>query len=442
MSLQPLGTLRLRLTAWYIATFCAILLLLGGGLFVVIRHQLSAQLDDSLRDSTAELERAAQIREMEARSARGAVVDAVDELHIPDRALYLFDAQGRPVKPPTAPPWIEASARAALREGRVETDRDQGGDRTLRLHAERFTLQSGTRLVAVATADKVELEDRYAALIFAFGGAAMVALVLVAGGGWLLVRKSTAPVERTIEYMRRFMADAAHELRTPLTVLRTRAEVALQQPREAPAYAAALRGIEAESQRLGRIVEDLLMLARADTGERPIERRRVYLDDIAMDAVGAARAMAETKQVELRIDEFEEAMVEGDAGLLRQLVMILLDNAVKFTPSGGRVTVAVSAPAGRTTLVVSDTGIGIAPDQLPHVFERFWRVDPARSRGGARPELDSARRDGAGLGLSIARWVADAHGAEIVVQSAQGDGSGTHVSVRFPPLPAVVGRGG
>jgi signal transduction histidine kinase len=428
----PLGRLRLRLTTWYVATFCVILALLGGGLFAAIGHQLEAQLDASLRDATTELERAARIREMEA-GATGRVVDAVDELHIPDRTLYLFDSTGGPIKPPAADPWIRDAASGAARSGRLDAEGKTRAHKVLRLHAERFTLASGTALVAVAVADKVELEDRYASLIAAFGSAALVALVLVAVGGWILVRQSTAPVERSIEHMRRFMADAAHELRTPLTVLRSRAEVALQQPREPAAYVSALHGIEDESGRLGRIVEDLLTLARADAGERPIERQRLYLDDLADDAAGAARVMAQARQVSLTVGEFDETVVVGDAALLRQLIMILLDNAVKFTPAGGRVVIRVSTPAARPTLVVEDSGIGIAPAQLPHVFERFYRGDPARSRrdGG------DASRDGAGLGLSIARWIADAHDAELLVTSEVG--RGTRVIVRFPaPAPAPV----
>jgi signal transduction histidine kinase len=240
------------------------------------------------------------------------------------------------------------------------------------------------------------------------------------------VRKSTAPVERTIEHMRRFMADAAHELRTPLTVVRSRAEVALQQPRGPEEYEEALRGIERETRRLGAIVEDLLILARADAGQRPIARERVYLDDLTLDAAGAARVVAQAKGVALDMDEFDEAAVEGDPNLLRQLVMILLDNAVKFTARGGRVRVRVGAPSQRPTLVVEDTGIGIAAEQLPHVFERFYRGDPARSR-----RTNSEGVDGAGLGLSIAKWIADAHHAEIALTSEPG--AGTRVSVQFAP---------
>src|SRR5437763_4321781 len=401
MTLQPLARLRLGLTAWYLATFGAILVLLGGGLFVVIGRQFARQLDDSLHDATVELERAAGIREVESKTARGQVVDAVEELHIPERTLYLFDGGGKPVTPPNAPNWITLAARDASQGSRIQRDQDPHRGNTLRLDAERFTLASGAPMVAVAVADKVELEDRYAALIATFGAAAAAALLLVVAGGWFLVRKSTAPVERSIEHMRRFMADAAHELRTPITVVRSRAEIALQQPRPAREYEDALRGIESETKRLGTLVEDLLILARADAGERPIGRERVYLDDLTLDAAGAARVVAQAKGVRLEVEEFDEAPVVGDPTLLRQRVMILLDNAVKFTIRGGKVLVRVGAPNERPMLVVEDTGVGITPDQLPHVFERFYRGDPPRSRA-------KTGADGAGLGLSIAKGIADA----------------------------------
>lgn len=424
-SIQRLVRLRLRLTIWYVATFGLIVLFLGAGLFAVIRYQLSQQLDASLHSATQELVRAARIREVEAAAARGRIIDAVDELNVPDRTLYLLDSRGNPVKPDTASDWIGSAARQAAKVGQITVERDTPNDATLRLHALRFRLTSGRTLVAVAVADKVELEDGYADLIAAFAAAAFVALVLVAAGGFLLVRKSTAPIERSMIFMRRFMADAAHELRTPITVLRTRAEVALQQPRDAAHYVSALHGVEAEARRLGGIVDSLLVLARADSGERQIERERFFLDDVAIDAAGAERLVAREKGVEVTVEEFEEAPVVGDPSLVRQLIMILLDNAVKFTDRGGEVRVRVSLRQGAPTFMVEDAGIGIKAEELPRVFQRFFRGETARSR-----------TDGAGLGLSIASWIAREHGAEISLTSELGHG--TKVVVTFPRVGAGV----
>jgi signal transduction histidine kinase len=425
VGIQRLVRLRLRLTIWYVATFGLIILLLGTSLFAVIRYQISQQLDDSLKSATDELARAARIREVESKSARGNVVDAVDELNIPDRMLYLLDTAGNAIKPDSAAGWIRAAAREAAKTGQNTVQIDTRNDETLRLHAMLFRLGSGRHMVAVAVADQVELEDRYADLIAAFGGVALAALVLVAAGGFILVRKSTAPIERSVLFIRRFMADAAHELRTPITVLRTHAEVALQQPRDAANYVSSLRGIEAEARRLGGIVDSLLVLARADSGERQIEHERFFLDDVAIDAAAAAQLVGRQKGVTVTVEEFEEAAVVGDPALVRQLLMILLDNAMKFTDSGGEVRVRVSVRQGAPTFVVEDTGIGIKQEDLPRVFQRFFRGETARSR-----------TDGAGLGLSIASWIAREHGAEISVTSEPG--SGTRVAVRFPRVSATV----
>lgn len=419
LGIQRLIRLRLRLTIWYVATFGLIIVLLGGGLFAVITYQLKQQLDDSLRDATLELVRAARIRELEQESVRGRVIDAVDELNIPDRILYLLDAQGNPVKPSKVDPWIVEAARKAGKLGQVTVQNSTPNDKTLRLHAMRFKLASGQHLVAVAVADQEELEDKYADLIAAFVAIAILALILVAAGGFFLVRKSTQPIERSIVFMRRFMADAAHELRTPITILRTRAEIALQQPRDTANYVSALRGIEVESRRLGSIVESLLVLARADAGERQIEKERIFLDDIAIDAAGAAQVVARQKNVEITVDEFEEAPIEGDSSLIRQLVMIVLENAVKFTDPGGQVHVRVSMIEGAPRFSVADTGIGIKAEELGRVFQRFFRGETARSR-----------TEGAGLGLSIASWIAREHDASISLKSEPGQG--TTVTVTFP----------
>ena len=420
---QSLGRLRLRLTAWYVCTFFAILAVLGGAMFAVITNRLDRDVDDSLRDATADLAETVQ--------ARGAAT-ATEVLHIPKRILIVADTSGRSLSGTPVEPWIAELARTAVARGVSRTSHAEPGDRLLRAVARPVRAPSGT-VVAIALADEIELEDKYASLIAAFGAAALGALILVAVGGWLLARQTTEPVERAILHMRRFMADAAHELRTPITVVRSRAEVALQLPRAPEEYVDSMRAIELETARLSRIVDDLLLLARADVGERPIARERVYLDDVTSDAVEAARAIASRKSMRVEVEEFGEAPVAGDAALLRQLVLILLDNAIKYSPAGGDVRVAVRAAGQSAELVVADRGIGIAPEQLSHVFERFYRGDPSRSRAAA----DGAHPEGAGLGLSIAQWIVEQHGGAIRIASQEGQGA--RVTVDFPLAGAVGG---
>jgi signal transduction histidine kinase len=418
---HSLARLRLRLTLWYGGVFTLILVLLGGGIFLAVRHQLARQLDASLRTATAALQRAARIREVERAHATGPVMDAVAELHIPDRDLYLLDGDGQPIAPPGVPQWIRTAAPRATADHPVDLDFDEPGGKEVRLHAERFTGSAGAAYVAAAVADRLELEDRYASLIEVFAAAALVALLLVAGGGYVLVRQSTAPVERSMEQMRRFMADAAHELRTPVTLLRTRADVALGEERVAARDEETLRAVGREAERIGVIVGDLLTLARADAGERPAVRESVYLDDQAADAVESIRALAQRAGVALEVGAFEEAPISGDPVLVRRLLLILLENAVKFTPAGGHVRLDVTVRDGQRAVVISDTGPGISPADLPHVFERFYRGESARQGS-----------EGAGLGLAIARWIADLHGARIDIQSSPG--AGTRVAVAFPAV--------
>ena len=417
---ESLGRLRLRLTAWYVGTFFAILALLSVALFAAITWRFDSELDASLRDATHELARVVRLRDTLPNNSTQTLFDATRDVQIPERALYVTDSLGISLDA-----WLRDLARDASRRGSANAVHHAGGERILRARAEGFTLSGGRALVAIAVADEIELEDRYASMIAAFGAAAVAAVVLVAVGGWFLARKSTQPVEQSVAHMRRFMADAAHELRTPLAVVRARVDVALQRSREAHEYTEALRGIERETTRLGRLVEDLLILARADAGERPIERQRVFLDDVALDAAEAARAIADRKQVRLEVADFEEAPVSGDSALLRQLVMILLDNAIKFTPPSRLVRIQVVGGPARVALTVSDEGSGIDAEQLPHVFERFYRGDPSRTRG-------TTSTDGAGLGLSIAQWIVNEHAGTIAIESKPGQG--TRVAVQFPAM--------
>jgi signal transduction histidine kinase len=223
----------------------------------------------------------------------------------------------------------------------------------------------------------------------------------------------------------RFVGDASHELRTPLTAIRGNVDVLLRQARldgrrlDPGDLTSALDDIRRESDRMRRLLEDLLLLARADAGAgndpektAPIRRERVRLDEIASEAVRSAEALATGQALELEAPRGVE--VHGDPDRLHQLVMILLDNAIRHTPSGGRIRVAVAAtPDGQARLAVRDEGEGIAPEHLAHVFERFYRADGARGRSSG----------GTGLGLAIAQAICRAHGGEISVTSAPGQGA-------------------
>jgi len=411
-----LGRLRVRLTLWYAATFAVILLLLGAGLFLAIGTQVSRRIDISLTAATAAIVRATH--DLEAERVAGGDTDAVQELHIPDRELYLFNATGQAITPPVADAWIVDAARQAGSRGATNVQRTTGGHQ-LRLHAEPFTGKSGSAYVAVAVGERPNLREQYASLIGVFGAAALAALVLVAVGGLVLARQSTAPIEQSMEQMRRFMADAAHELRTPVTLLRTRTELALAQARDPAGDAAAFHAIEREADRLGGIVGDLLLLARADAGERHVVRGSLYLDDVASQAVAAVRALAERKGVSVVVGSFEEAQILGDAELVERLLLIVLDNAIKYTPEGGTVRLDVTAHDGKRSVLISDSGAGIPAAELPRIFERFYRGASARTHA-----------EGSGLGLPIARWIADLHNARIAVAS---DTAGTRVQIDFPP---------
>jgi heavy metal sensor kinase len=203
---------------------------------------------------------------------------------------------------------------------------------------------------------------------------------------------------------RQFMADASHELRTPLYVMRTAGEVTMDQEQcEASEYREALAMINQQTRHLTRIVEDMFTLARADAGQRKPEYRTFYLDELVTEAARAAQLLAERKGVKVEIAPADETPYRGDEGLLRQMLLNLLDNAVKYTPAGGAVRVSLAQHDSMREITVTDTGAGIPPEAQSRIFERFYRADKSRTR------TETCANGGAGLGLSIARWIAEAH---------------------------------
>jgi heavy metal sensor kinase len=222
-----------------------------------------------------------------------------------------------------------------------------------------------------------------------------------------------ARLERSFAEVRRFTADASHELRTPLTVLRTEIEAALSKPRSPEEHCQLLGNVLEEVGRMSRLTDQLLTLSRRDAGVEQFAPVPVALHSLVAGVVDTLRPLAEARGVRLRYDEEGAIHVLGDEGRLRQVVINLLDNALKYTPEGGTVTVRVGPRGSGGTVVVADTGIGIPPEHLPHVFDRFYRVDKARSRA----------EGGTGLGLSIARSIVTAHGGSIDLTSTPAQGT-------------------
>jgi signal transduction histidine kinase len=415
MSVGSIRRIQLRLTAWYIGVSATVLLLFGVAVFAVVNRQMGRAIDHDLDRLSGEaaqrLSRAGGHVPVQSEIGPG-----IGQVRSPRRSLYVFDSVHRSwlAEPPV---WLDSAAKEALARGTPQMTLETAGEHNWRLNVRRVSTGGG-EFVLVAVADGIEIEEQYPALLAGFTLATLLSLAFLGVGGWVLARKSLTPMQRNLEMMRRFVADASHELRTPAAVLQTRAEVALQRPRAPGEYIEAIVAMKTEAQRLGRIVDALLLLAAADEHRLAVRRERVYLDDLVVEASTTVSALASQKQIRLKLAKLNEAPVAVDPVLVRQLVTILLDNAVKYTPPGGDVEVSVGIDDGQCQVRVADTGPGIPVDMMSRVFERFVRADAARSRNG-----------GAGLGLAIARAIADAHGAHVDMRSTPG--SGTTITVGF-----------
>lgn len=231
----------------------------------------------------------------------------------------------------------------------------------------------------------------------------------------LALNQTLARLEELFTAQQRFLADVSHELRTPLTTIRGNVDL---MRRMGGADEVSLDDIEAELERMTRLVNDLLLLARADVGSLPVTTEIVELDTLLLDVYRQAKTLAPT--VEVRLEEVDQVQVAGDGDRLKQLILNLVDNAVKYTPAGGQVFLGLGKNRGYGELTVRDTGIGIPEEDIPFIFDRFYRVDKARARA----------HGGSGLGLSIARWIVEVHRGTLDVESALG--KGTTFIVRLP----------
>jgi heavy metal sensor kinase len=236
----------------------------------------------------------------------------------------------------------------------------------------------------------------------------------------LALNRMIVRLSEALEQNRRFLADASHELRTPLAALRGEMESVVEQTRALPELSDRAGSALEEVDRLSKIVDALFAISRLDAGEAQQEWDRFDLAAVAASTTEQMSLLAEDKGISVACNAQGHVSVEGDRSRIKQVVVNLLDNAIKYTPPGGLVNLNVRADAGRAVLEVADTGIGISAGALPHVFERFYRVDNGRSR-----EIG-----GAGLGLAIVKSICTAHGGQVEVESAEGRGS--RFTVKLP----------
>ena len=382
---------RIRLTAWYAGVLTAFLVLLGTAVYLVERHQLLSNVNHGLHVQAARVEAAYLDRGY---SSLIALSDSAPSAY----RVSLTDATGS-----SNDPINQASAKTALIEGTdMRTVSAPGGP--LRVLSLRVTPTLVLQVARSLEPEEEALDHLLAVLLL--GGAA--AIVIATIGGWFLAGKALSPVEEAFERQHVFVADASHELRTPLAVIRANAEF-LQERQPASEEAAE---IVSETDRLSSLVDSLLAVARGDgTGEAAHDE--LDLGAVVEGSAASMRSLATERGVALDVSAAPELRVRGSREQLRQLVVILVDNALRYTATGGHVDVDVARRDGSAVMAVTDTGIGIPPEALAHVFERFYRADEARTR-------DSG---GAGLGLAIAQKLVDEHGGRISAESTPGTGS-------------------
>ncbi|MFL5769847.1 MAG: sensor histidine kinase [Chloroflexota bacterium] len=319
---------------------------------------------------------------------------------------------------------VEASIDAA-RTARVDVRTTEVRGIPIRVRTEAATSRIGPVFIQVIQDRSAEQDLLDAILRVLLVGGAAVVLVAI-GFGAVYARRALVPIRDSLaaqrlalRRQREFAADASHELRTPLTVVRSSIEFLRRHRNEAVSgVGGALDDIDSEVERMTTLVDDLLLLARSDSGGVTLARQPLDLGDVAAAAASSMAKPAGAKDVRVVVDP-EPAMVEGDSVRLRQLVMILVDNAIRHSPAGGQVRVAVRHVSDAAILDVEDEGRGVRPEDMPHLFDRFWRATGAPSGG-------------TGLGLAIAKWIVDRHRGTITVSNRQGGGA--QFRVRLPPL--------
>lgn len=471
-------SVRLRLTLWYVFLLAVILLVFSGALYSILAFSLLNEVDRTLERRATEVQNAAnaalgiQTESPLALLTRGRFfIPSANAFATPGVYVQVSTLDGNPVSRSEnlgdQTLAVSSATLSRVTSGDATFANMTAGNVTLRMYASPLVLRNqmvGIILVAQSLQGTYDTLARLATLL---AGGIILGLLLAFIGGAFLADRALSPIDRVTQAaqsithsndltrrieesksrdevgrlaatfnemlariegifraQQQFVGDVSHELRSPLTAIRGNLDLLRRGAADDPeARQEALAAIDSESARMQRLVSDLLLLAQADAGFK-FRKQLVELDTILLDVYRQAHAMA--GGVNVALGKEDQAQVLGDADRLKQLLLNLVDNAIKYTPAGGMVTMSLERDKEWVCVAIKDTGVGIPEQDLERVFDRFYRVDKARFRDPStvlRQTEDSSSGGGTGLGLAIAKWIAQAHGGRIEVQSQMGKGS-------------------
>ena len=445
------ASIRVQLTGWYTVVLCLMLVVYATATFVAVRHEFLEQFDDQLHDDFETAEG------FLAPTPDGRIVWSGDRHHDPDndedRGSDVWAAHGEPI--------YRSGASAALPPVALAATTSQPRYESLVADGRRWRTLTGTSLVGgravvlrVSRSEERLRQQLWEVLVVLAFGLPLV-VVLAGVGGYVLARRALTPIdhlasearritadrlherlsvpnqhdeigrlaavinetfarlESSFEQLRRFTADASHELRTPLSVIRGIGEAGLGETRTPAEYKEAMGSMLEEVDRLTNLVDTLLRLSHGDAGTVRLSREGVDLGQLTRDVVSSLGILAEERNQRLAIDVADGVLVKADRLVLREAITNVVDNAIKYSPQGSTIHIRVHSNNGQAILTVVDEGPGIAPEHRERIFDRFFRLDEARSRDNG----------GTGLGLAIARWAVEVNGGQITVESGATGGS-------------------
>jgi len=457
-----LRSVRWRLTLWYAAVMAAALLAFAGWMWWSVRQYLAVSADTRIASRLQGLRTAI---ETEADESVNALKEELHEFAVEMPEGELTAVRGRGGRDLLQPAGIAEPVLWSAPEQRIG-DMHIGAIR-YRAFRTRIVVKGEMYDLAVATST-LEADQFLAQFRWLLIAAAPILVLIASGGGYWMSRRALAPVDRlttaarrisvdnlsqrlaieptgdelerlgitwnemigrlddAVQRIRQFTADASHELRTPIAVIRTSAELALRRERDPAEYRRALENIHRESEWMTHLAEDLLLLARADSGTLMLRTQPLDVNAVVRGAADQAAPIAEVRRIRINTRFVGgDVVVNGDERALHRVMTVLVENALQHTPPEGTIQIMTSTAEDVVMIEVQNSGDGVRPEDLPHIFERFYRGDPARTR-----------QNGAGVGLAIARSITEAHGGQIEVESTPGEGAQFRVR-----LPLIGGRG-